>query len=106
MHLFLGSEYAQFWVFNDMSSLMTCRCRSISFCTVLCVVSALNSWAIRSEACISTGKYKCLPFFCEPCGNYFEITFIENEVKRKRIGRESAEVALYLLKSVVMVLQG
>ena len=71
---------------------------------MLCVVSALNSWAIRSEACISTGKYKCLPFFCEPCGNYFEIIFIENEVKR--IGRESDEVVLYLLKSVVMVSQG
>ena len=43
--------------FHDLSLLY------FSFSIVLCVVSALNSWTIQSEACISAAKHECSPFY-------------------------------------------
>lgn len=49
--LFSSPEYAQFWVFGGICvSLVTSSCRSVNFCIVLCVISALNSEAVQSEA--------------------------------------------------------
>ena len=42
-----------------------------SFSIVLCVVLALNSWAIQSKACIFAAKHERSPF----CGNHVEIIF-------------------------------
>ena len=61
--VFLGGT----WV-----SLTTSHCHSVSFCIALSVVSALNSRAIQSEACISAAKYKRSSFFSE---SRVEITF-------------------------------
>ena len=55
--LFSSQEYAQFWVFGGTCvSLVTSQCSSVSFCIVLCVVSALNSQAIQNKACTFTIK--------------------------------------------------
>ena len=51
-------------------------------CMALCVVSALNSQAIQSEAYSSTAKYECWPFFWKPCWNY--IHWEQNEMGRKK----------------------
>ncbi len=63
--LFSSPEYAQFWVFGGTLcvSLATSRCHGLGFCVGLCVVSALNSEAVQSKACISTAKYEHSPFF-------------------------------------------
>ena len=58
-------------------------CHSVCFCIELCVVSALNSWANQSEACISAAKSESLPFFWKPFGNYFQIIFTENKIRWK-----------------------
>ena len=71
-------------------SLTTSRCLCVSFCTAVCVVSALNFQAIPSKACISTARYKCSPFFWKLCWNYFQIIFAENETKWKRSDGDSA----------------
>ena len=82
---FSSLEYAQFWGFSGTCvSLTTSRCRSFSFHIVLCVVSALNSWAIQSEAFISPAKYQYLPFFLKPSWNYFQVSFTKSKVKWKR----------------------
>ena len=46
-------------------NLMTSHCRSVGSCIALCVVSALNSWAIQSRACISAADYKVVAIFLE-----------------------------------------
>ena len=53
-----------------------------------CVVSALNSRAIQSEACISAAKYERSSFFS---GSRAEISFTENKMKRKRTDGESVK---------------
>ena len=64
--LFSSLEYAQFWIFGGTcASLVTSHCHSVGFCIV---VSALNSQAIQSKACISAAKYKKpLSFFWKLC---------------------------------------
>ena len=53
------SSPAHFWVFSGTCvSLATSHCHSVSFCIALCAVSALNSQALQSEACISAAKHK------------------------------------------------
>ena len=37
------------------------------FSIVLCLVLALNSWAVESKVCISAAKYEHSPFFWKPC---------------------------------------
>ena len=59
---------------------MTSGCHSVGLCNVLYVVTALNSLAIQSEACISTAKYECSPF----SGSLLEIIFTENKLKQER----------------------
>ena len=64
---------------------MTSRCCSVGFCIAFCVVTALNSWAVQSEASISAVKYKCLPFL----GSHVEIIFgfffpAEDGMKQKK----------------------
>ena len=46
-------------------NLMTSHCRSVGYCIALCVVSALNSRAIQSQACISATDYKVVAIFLE-----------------------------------------
>ena len=66
--LFPSVEYAQFWVFcGACVSLTTSPCCSVGLCTMRCVISALNSWASQSKACISAAKYKCSPLFWKLC---------------------------------------
>ena len=72
----------------SFASLATSRCRSVGFCIELCVVSALNSRAIQSEACISAAKYERSSFFS---GSRAEISFTENKMKRKRTDGESVK---------------
>ena len=72
---------------------MTSHRSSASFCIAICVVWALNSRAVQSEACISTAKYKRLPFFWKPCGHFLGIVFTENKMKQKRTDGKSAKAA-------------
>ena len=51
------------WFSEAHVNLVTSCCRIAGFCIALCVVSALNSWAIQSKACISAPKYKRSPFY-------------------------------------------
>ena len=60
-----------------------CPC-TVGFCIALCVVSALNSPAIQSKACISIAKYKHWPVFWKPWWNYFQINFIENKNEMRK----------------------
>ena len=90
--LFSSPEYAQFWVFGGSCvSLTTSHCHGVSFCVVLCVVSAQNSGAIPCNGCISAAEYEHSSFFWKPCSNYFQSIFTENKMKRKRTDGESAE---------------
>ena len=75
--------------FGHMLSLATSPCHSVGFCIVLCIVSALNSQAIQSEACISAAEYKHLPFFLEAVlkclGDYFP--WEQNQMEKKWWGK-------------------
>ena len=59
-------------------NLMTSHCHSVGSCIALCVVSALNSWAIQSQACISAADYKVVAIFLE---SVLKIIFTENKMK-------------------------
>ena len=84
IRLFCSPECAEFWVFGGTCvSLATSHLRSVSFCIVLCVDSAVNSQAVRNEAGVSTAKYECLNFFWKSCWNCFQISFTENKMKQK-----------------------
>ena len=56
-------------------------CR-VGCCIALCVVSALNSWAIQSQACISAADYKVVTIFLESVLKIiFRLFFTENKMK-------------------------
>ena len=74
--LFSSPEYA------PCVNLATSCCCSIRFCIALCVVLALNSWAVQSKACISAAKYDCSLFFWKLWWNDFQIIFTENKIKQ------------------------
>ena len=59
---YLGQNKASSGFLMTHVSLATSCCHIIGFCIALCVVSALNSQAILSKACIFTAKNKCSPF--------------------------------------------
>ena len=85
VHLFSSLGYAQLWSFGGTCVCLTSSpCYSIGFCIDLCVVLALNSQALQSEACISIANYERSPFFWKLSWNNFQIIFTENEMKQKR----------------------
>ena len=47
--------------FQKHVCLVTSCCCSVGFCIALCVVLAMNSWAIQNKACISVAKCEHSP---------------------------------------------
>ena len=86
VYLFSSPEFAQFWFFSGTHvSIATSHCHSVCFCVALCVVLALNSWAMQDEACISTAKFAHLPFFLEAVLKlYFGFILTGGEMKRNK----------------------
>ena len=83
--LFSRPQCIQFWVFGGICvSLMTSCCHSVCFCLVLCVVSAMISWAVQGEACIFIAKYKRSPFFWKQrCKFFSDFHWEQNETEKK-----------------------
>ena len=103
VRLFSSPEYAPFRVFSGACIILaTLHHHSVGFCIVLWIL-ALNFWAVQSEACFSTAKYRLSESYVEIIFRFIFISVCVSAVWHRWTGelREAGQVAAEALSQHV-----